>query len=147
MSGWPDEKIRSTALWYIGKNTADPPTWRYTRVGDAHAEVLSRAAWEPGELSIVSFFLSESSWYVLTTRRVVGAYSGHEVKAAALDVLAQRFGNFKTYDGAAVEVMALQFADGKEAALQYETGPASMAPVYYFRYWEIKYPILEKLKG
>ncbi len=25
MSDWPDAKIRSTALWYIGKHTMDPP--------------------------------------------------------------------------------------------------------------------------
>jgi hypothetical protein len=147
MSDWPDAKIRSTALWYIGKHTMDPPTWRYTLVGNAHPEVLSRAELGPGELPLVSFFLSEASWYVLTTRRVIGAYSGQRVQPGALDVLDARFGNFKGYGGTELEVMTLRLASALQAALQYETGRASMAPMYYFRYWKIKYPILDKLKA
>ena len=147
MTDWPDAKIRSTALWYIGKHTMDPPTWRYTLVGDAHPDVLSRAELESGELPLVSFLISEASWYVFTTRRVVGEYSGRHVKLAALDVLEDRFGNFKGYRGAELEVMTLRLAGGEEAELQYETGRASMAPIYYFRYWKIKYPILDKLKA
>jgi hypothetical protein len=42
--------------------------------------------------------------------------------------------------------MTLRFAGGEETVLQYETGRASMAPIYYIRYWKIKYPILDKLK-
>ena len=41
----------------------DSPAWRYTRVGDVHPEVLSRAEVEPGELPLVSFFVSEASMY------------------------------------------------------------------------------------
>jgi hypothetical protein len=122
MSDWPDAKIRSTALWYIGKHTMDPPTWRYTLVGDAHPDVLGRAELEPGELPLVSFLLSEASWYMLTTRRVVGEHSGRRVKVAALDVLEDRFGNFTGYRAVELEVMTLRLAGAEEAALQYETG-------------------------
>lgn len=147
MSDWPDAKIRSTALWYIGQHTMDPPTWRYTLVGNAHPEMLDRAELEPGELPLVSSLHSEASWYVLTTRRVVGEYSGHRVMAAVLDVLENRYGDFKGNGGLDLQVMMLRLASGEEAALQYETGRASMAPIYYFRYWKIKYPILDKLKA
>ncbi len=147
MSDWPDAKIRSTALWYIGKHTMDPPTWRYTRVGDVHPEVLSRAEVEPGELPLVSFFVSEASWYLLTTRRVVGSCSGQNVRVTAIDVLEDHFGNFKGFGGAKLQIMRLRLAHGEEPVLQYETGRASMAPIYYFRYWKIKYPILDKLKA
>jgi hypothetical protein len=147
MSVWPDAKICSTALWYIGKHAMDPPTWRYTLLGDAHPEVRGRAELELGELPVVSFFLLAECWYVLTTRRVVGTYSGRRVKAATLDVLKTRFDNFKGYGGAELEVMTLRLPDGVEAELQYETDRASMGPIYYFRYWKIKYPILDKLRG
>jgi hypothetical protein len=147
MSGWPDAKIRSTALWYIGKHTMDPPTWRYTRIGDGHPEVLSRAGLEPGELSLVSFFLSKASWYGLTTRRVVGSYSGRDVSVAAPDIVRDDFGdNPKGYGGVELQVMTLRHANGEEFALQFEAGRAWMAPIYYFSYWKIKYPILDKLK-
>lgn len=147
MSEWPDAKIRSTALWYIGKHTMAPPTWRCTLVGVAHPEVLGRAELEPCELPLVSFLFSKSSWYLLTTRRVVGEYSGRQVRVAALDVLENRFGNFKGYGGAELEVMTLRLTGGHEVALQYETDRAAMAPIYYFGYWKIKYPILDKLKA
>lgn len=146
MSNWPDAKIRATALWYIGKKTMDLPMWKYTRVGDAHPEVLGHAELEPGELPIVSFFVGKESWYLLTTRRVVGAYSGLSVRVATLDVRVQDFGNFKGYRSVELEVMRLQLANDHEVALQYETGRASMAPIYYFIYWEIKYPVLDMLK-
>ena len=39
-------------------------------------------------------------------------YSGQRVKAAALDVLEHRFGNFKGYGGMELEVMTLHLAGG-----------------------------------
>jgi len=42
--------------------------------------------------------------------------------------------------------MTLRVNSRLRATLQYETGRASMAPIYYFRYWSIKYPILGKLR-
>lgn len=146
MDDWPDAKIRATALWYIGKHAMDPPTWRYTLVGSAHSEVLGRTELEPRELPLVSFQFSDASWSLFTTRRVVGEYSGRRVNVAALDILEHRFGNFKGYGGAELEVVTLRLAGGQEAALQYETGRASMAPIYYCRYWKFKYPILDKLR-
>jgi len=147
MSDWPDAKIRSTALWYIGKHTMDPPTWQWTLVGAAHPEVLARVELEPCELPLVSFSVSNATWYLLTTRRVLGHHSGRRVRVGALDVLENNFGDFKGHGGAKLQVMTLRLAGGREAALQYETGRASMAPIYYFRYWTIKYPILDKLKA
>lgn len=116
MSDWPDGKIRSTALWYIGKHTTTAPTWRYTLLDGAHRDVLPRVQLRPGELPLVSSFFSEASWYLLTTRRVIGSYAARTVDVTAV-------------------------------GLQYETGRASMAPIYYFLYWKIKYPVLDKLKA
>jgi len=147
MEDWPDEKIRSTALWYIGKHSMDPATWPYTLIGGSHAEVASRAELQLGELPLVSFFLSEESWYVLTTRRILGRFSGEPVEVPALDVLEDHFGNFKGFRGRETEIMRLKLVGGGEVRLEYETGRASMAPIYYFRYWKIKFPILDKLKG
>lgn len=146
MNDWPDAKIRSTALWYIGKHCMEPATWRQTRVGEAQPEALSLFILQTSESPLIGFFLSPESWYVFTTRRVVGAYAGRFVDVAALDVLGNRFGEFKGHRGEELNAMTLRFADGGEADLQYETGLAAMAPIYYLRYWTAKYPILHKLK-
>jgi hypothetical protein len=148
MSDWPDDKIRSTALGYINKHSMDPASWRFTSVGDAYPEALARAGLVAGEAPLASFFLSDENWYLFSTRRILGSYSGQRVAVAVLDVLENRFGgDFKGRDGAQVEIMTLRLASGLEARLQYETGRPSMAPIYYFRYWKIKYPILNRLRA
>lgn len=147
MNEWPDAKIRETALWYIHKHAMAPASWRYTRLGDAHPEVLPLVTLASGESPLVSFFLADTTWSLLTTRRVFGAYAGQGVDIAVLDVRANRFDDPKGSRGAALEVVTLDLARGGKAALQYETGRASMAPIYYFRYWVIKYPFLDTLKA
>jgi hypothetical protein len=147
MADWPDEKIRSTALWYIRKHAMDSSSWRWTRLGEPHPEVLRFVRLKVGELSIVSFFRSEVSWYLFTSRRILGWFSGQAVAVAALDVVQDRFGNFKGSGGRETEVMILQVSDGSEVSLEYEPAEASMAPIYYMMYWQRKYPILDKLKA
>jgi hypothetical protein len=147
MADWPDEKIQSTALWYIRKHSMDASTWRWTQLGEAYPEVLRFADVQLGELSVVSFFRSEASWYLFTSRRILGWFSGQAVAVAALDVVKDRFGNFKGYGGRETEVMILQLSDGSEVSLEYETAKASMAPIYYMMYWHRKYSILDKLKA
>ena len=154
MTDWPDQKICSTALWYIEKAAMDPPTWRHTRIGKCHPEVSSRVQLQPGELVVVSSFLSDASWYLFTTRRILGSYGGQGVEMVALDVLDFDFANFKGYGQLDIlqddflkscgeketEVMTLRHVSGIEARLEYETGRASMAPIFYMRYWKIKFP-------
>lgn len=146
MSDWPDEKIRSTSLRYITKHLMDTSTWRATVVGAMHPELGLSVEMKPGESPIVSCFHSEASWYVLSTRRVLGACRGRAVDLAVLDVAKQSFGDFKGHGGSATEFMNLESANGQSAWLEYECGKASMAPIYYFRYWTIKYPVLNKLQ-
>ena len=145
MTDWPDHKIRSTALFYIEKTLMDRSSWRWSLIGEAHEGLSERVEFQPGELPVVSFFLSELSWYLLSTRRIVGSYAGQKCDVAVLDVLEGRFPNFKGYGDKYTEVMTLHISDGRDVKLEYETGAASMAPIYYFRYWKIKFPILDKL--
>ena len=43
--------------------------------------------------------------------------------------------------------MTLHLADGSDVNLEYETGKASMAPIYYLIFWKLKFPILDKIKA
>ncbi len=146
MDNWPDSTIRSVALWYIEKHIMAPSEWLYTHVGDAPQEVLSRVELQAGEAPLVSFFLSSESWYLLSTRRIIGASAGLMVSVNSLDVVDERFGDFKGRSGVTVEVMFLRLSSGLTVELQYETGRAAMAPMYYFTFWRMKYPILHKFK-
>ncbi|MEO5926505.1 MAG: hypothetical protein ABIR70_21990 [Bryobacteraceae bacterium] len=146
MSDWPDDKIRSTALRYITKHLMDISTWRATTVGVLHPGLGSSVELQPGESPIVSCFHSAASWYVLSTRRILATCKNQKVDAGVLEVTSQDFSDFKGHGGSASEVMNLKLAGGQIAYLEFETGKASMAPIYFFRYWEIKYPILGKLR-
>ncbi|HXN47174.1 MAG TPA: hypothetical protein VN893_11075 [Bryobacteraceae bacterium] len=145
MTDWPDAKIRATALRYIDKATITTPAWRFTLIDKAHPEVLARANLEEGESPLVSCYISEASWYLLSTRRVVGVYGGQKIDVGALDIHVDHSGDFKGYGGEDLELMTLRLNSGREMKVQYETGRASMAPIYYFRYWRVKYPVLGKL--
>ena len=148
MSEWPDEKVRTTALGYINKHVMNPLAWRATSVGEIHPKLTVLAELKSDELLIGSCFHSESSWSVLSTRRVVGVRSGQIVDLPVLDIVESRFGNFiKGLGTSTSELMRLRMANGRVLELEYETGPASMAPIYYFRFWTAKYPLLTKLKS
>ena len=147
MTDWPDKKIYSTALWYIRKHAIDPSTWRWTRLGEPHAQVLYLVDLYAGELPVISFFYSEARWYLFTSRRILGSFLGKAVEVAALDVVKKRFGNFKGYGGRETEIMTFYLSDDSDVSLEYETAKASMAPIYYMLYWQHKYPILDKLKA
>jgi len=146
MGDWPDDKIRSTALRYITRYLMDTSAWRATVVGVMRPELCSLVEMTSGESPIVSCFHSEASWYVLSTRRVLGACGGQDVDMAVLEVAKQSFGDFKGHGGSATELMNLESADGQSVQLEYETGKASMAAIYFFRYWKFKYPVLDKLQ-
>lgn len=100
-----------------------------------------------GELPIISFFRAEARWYLFTSRRILGEFSGKAVEADALDVIKNSFGNFKGYGRRETAIMTLYLADSSDVRLEYETNKASLAPIYYIMYWQHKYPILDKLKA
>ena len=67
-----------------------------------------RTRLEGGEPPLVSFFLGEASWYLLSTRKVMGSYGGQNGEVTALDVLADHFGNFQRYGGEELKLMKLR---------------------------------------
>src|SRR5947207_12694607 len=124
MDEWPDEKIRSTSIRYINAHAMNFSAWRVTVIGEMRSELLRFVEMNAGEFPIVSCFHSKSSWYVLSTRRVLGAYEDQMVDVPVLDVVKQDFGNFKGYGRTTAEVMNLELADRRTTVLEYETGDA-----------------------
>ena len=136
MDDWPDTKIRNNLDWYIRKHVMDPESWRYTRLADHHAEVIHHAGLQTGEIPIVTSHISDSSWYALTTRRIIGTLDGTDVDLTATNITDEKFGNFKGYGNALTEIMVIVRSGQPDTRLEYETGKASMAPIYYFKFWE-----------
>lgn len=106
------------------------------------------------EQPVVSSFISAERWYALTTRRILGQTSERRVELWAYEIESYASGNFKGYELSpagllrpqlgtqGTERMTFRFRSGEEAAIEYETGYASMAPIYYVRFWTLKFPAL-----
>ncbi|RYD67690.1 MAG: hypothetical protein EOP83_02345 [Verrucomicrobiaceae bacterium] len=123
----------------------DPEEWRFTRIGELHPEIPRCLSLEPEELAVVSAFLSPGSWYVFTTRRVVSHLDGETQSLDPSGGLREWFGNFKGIGEISCDVAILSAPSGARLRVEYETGKASMAPIYAARYWSQKHPILHKL--
>jgi hypothetical protein len=87
-------------------------------------------------------FVDAQRWYAMTTARVFGIYQGSKFNCSPLDVRQWRWGDFKHAGRSDVEVATLALANGTHTKVSYETGPAAMGPIYYERFWTIKYPVL-----
>jgi hypothetical protein len=82
----------------------------------------------------------------MTTARIFGVARGSQFDFSPLDVAQWRWGDFKHAGRSEVEIATFAMSNGTHLRIPYETGPASMAPIYYEHFWTIKYPILEKLE-
>lgn len=119
-------------------------TWRYTRVDTIHDELHAFLMLEPGELPIVSSFIASDRWSLLTSRQVWSCVSGQRNQASAPNIRSALTGNFKGLGQQEIERMTLRLHGGDELHLDFETGFASMAPIYYVHFWTLKFPVLFK---
>jgi hypothetical protein len=125
-----DERICDVCIASIRRHSMAPEDWAHTKIGVLHDEILEDVALAPSELVLVSCFISTASWYAITTRRIVGAYYGRKSDVSAAKITDDNFGNFKGYGQMAREVMTIRSLDTGEIRFEYETGNASMAPIY-----------------
>lgn len=142
MNAHQDSKIYWHCKKYIEQHSMDIQSWQHTILGRMHNESFEL---QLNELPLVSVQFSPTRWCLLTTRRVLGEYLGSKVEIAPQNVTETDFGDFKGVGGKRIEAMTLSSAHNKNVYLEYETGKASMAVIHYFRFWGIKYPILDKL--
>ena len=142
---WLHEKIRSVALRYIREHAVEETEWRFTGL-DALPERLARIVTigEP-EQTVVSCFIDGMNWHAMTTARIFGVCRGAQFSCSPLDVRQWRWGDFKHAGRSEVEVATFSLANGTHMKVPYETGPAAMGPIYYERFWAVKYRTLDNL--
>jgi hypothetical protein len=145
MADWPHSKIRGAALFYIRKHLMKESDWRWTVIDRLHEEIKLFAKLDADELPIVSCYVDERTWYVMTTSQIHGVHNRRSFHVSPLDIKDWHWGNFKHYGRHELELACFMLNDGSRIEMMYEAGPAAMAPIYYERFWYIKYPILHKL--
>lgn len=144
VNAWPDAELRRALLHSIHKSSMKYETWRYTRVDTIHDELHAFISLEQGELPIVSSYIASDRWYLLTSRQVWSCVSGQRNRTSGPNISSSVAGNFKGFGQQEVERMTLLLHDGDELHLDFETDFASMAPMYYVRFWTLKFPVLFK---
>ena len=131
-----------------------PADWKHTVIGTLHPALSDRLQLAPDEKVLTSAFLDDADWYAFTTRRVICSHESSIQEVDPTNGLESNFGNFKGYldgDNRSLGTIPREIAvtsargSGSAVRFEYETGKASMAPIYAARYWELKHPILHKL--
>ena len=144
MSDWPHEAICTVAIWYIRQNCSGESMWRYTSLEDMHKPLQSVVTLEPNELPIVSCHIDSERWYVMTTARIRVCNEDLRSSIDPLERVRSDWRKFKDLDPPQIGMATITLKDGSSINLPYGTGVASMAPIYYERFWFIKYPALDK---
>jgi hypothetical protein len=146
-----DEKVHDIAIAMIRRKSMSPEEWQYTCIGRLHHLLAKEFLPALEELVVASAKISSDSWYVFTTRRLLTCFKGRHAEANLAKLERTDFGNFKGLGAKptrmaeiVTQVAIFNFSDGSELKFEYETGKASMAPIYAAKYWQNKNPVLSK---
>lgn len=133
--------IRERCLKVIRKASMHENSWEMTLLNRCHDPIASAFQMDDSEYPLVSFFAGTRGWTLYTTHRLVAEASGKRTEIWFSEFGSTDFGNFKQdLDSPRVTEATIHTNQGKELFL-YESGYASMAPIYYFRFLSLKWPV------
>jgi hypothetical protein len=120
----------------------DAESWTHTVIGELHPGLLELLVLDPSELPIASAYFSTESWWAITTRRITGCHRGDVSSLDPRYGVDAEWGNFKgikrseALNSPATEVATVTSARaGRPVRFEFETGKASMAPIYACMFW------------
>lgn len=115
--------------------------WEWTILDSVHELVGRQIVLQDGEYPIISFCAGADDWTLTTTHRMVGSVDAERAEIDRENFSTTDFGNFKQDLDSPRIVQAKINLRGKSQTFLYESGYASMAPIYYFRFWKLKWPV------
>lgn len=145
MSEWPHTSIHAALLQYIRSHAMKQSNWRFTQLEVLHDPLARIIQLDPGELCVVSCFIDGQRWYVMTSTRVFGIYRGSRFEFSPLQIRKCTWGDFKQEGRLQIEVAEIQLIGGEKITFAYEAGFASIAPIYYERFWHTRYLALGRV--
>jgi hypothetical protein len=141
-STWPDEEAFRIAVASIKRHSMVPEQWRYTSIGQLRPEIAGKLLLLKGELIVVSAYITDESWYVFTTQRIISRLDGIDQELDPRYGIDFQSGNFKGIGndrvaGAIPTEVGIVQSDrtGDTLRFEYETNKASMAPIYACMFW------------
>ena len=118
----------------IRRHSMDATEWHETSIAELRQPLIGRFQLQDGEAVLVSFFESETDWYVFTSQRVFGVSGGTSYEVGVDSICEYEFGQFKLPEGkTGTFALRLVLSDGSTLKLKSEAGKASMAPIYFLR--------------
>ena len=137
-----DREAYRLAVASVRRHSMETETWRHTVIGELHPNMAALCQLSPGELAIASGFFSNESWWLVSTRRIAGQYSGVSSMLDPRFGVQSEFGNFKGIKrseapgASSTEVATVTSAkSGELVRFEFETGKASMALIYACMFW------------
>jgi hypothetical protein len=137
-----DQSAQSIAVASVRRHAMKSDQWQHTVIGRLHPELTSRCCFQPGELPIASGYFSESSWWVVSTRRVIAFFEDALQELDPRHGIDHNFGNFKGIKQSEAtgapekEVATIRSPKTSDVVrFEFETGNASMAPIYACMFW------------
>ena len=137
-----EQEAHRIATASVRRHSMDADSWKHTVIGELHSGIA--AIWElgNGEQVIASGFFSEESWWAITTRRIASHFQGVATSLDPRFGIESEFGNFKGIkrseapEAPATEVATVKLSNGEaRVRFEFETGKASMAPIYACMFW------------
>lgn len=144
---WPDRSAHEIAVASIRRHSMKADEWEWTAIGELRPQLAHRVLLHAHELPLASAFINDKNWYAFTTRRIVACHAGVIGEIDPRYGTESRFGNVKGLPGGVdnadrlvpVEIAHVRsLRTGESVAFEYETGYASMAPIYASRFWDGK---------
>ena len=142
-----DKELHSRAMHYIEGHCIEPERWKYTLLRKLPQKASDFVQMEAEELPLVSAFFHEESWYAFTTKLL---YTHNQAGSNSIDLrrpFSYSLGDFKGNSGPERDICSIELENGEVTHFHYETGKASMAPIYALRFWLIKYPKIPGTEG
>lgn len=137
-----DKTAQNIAVASVRRHSMTPDQWEHTVIGCVHPKLASSLDFLPGELPIASGFFSQTSWWLISTQRVVSQHDGERRELDPRYGIEHVFGNFKGIKSSdsprapKTEVATVTSQKTRECvSFEFETGRASMAPIYACMFW------------
>ena len=142
---WPDRGAHDVAVASIRRHSMKMDEWEWTAIAELRPQLAHRVLLHAQELPLASAFINDKSWYAFTTRRIVACHGGVIGEIDPRYGIESKFSMFfkgmpgdldRTDNRLPIETAHVRsLRTGESIAFEYETGYASMAPIYAIRFW------------
>lgn len=131
---YDDFTIAKMMISKIKSKSMDYHLWLHTKFWDDWSkqqkeELFCKCSFEPEEIPVLAVVFDRASWSIFSSRAIHYANDGITARIAAVELKGADFNSFKGYRKK-IETINIPSKDGNFHKAAFETGKASMTPIY-----------------